>query len=86
MRSEPQAFQAGDGTHIYGAMSTAMLNGDREAFIRWGEGETRDQLARIWDETKKIGWTVGIVNAVYTDEELVGLLSSDPQRPMCARP
>ncbi|MGO3885086.1 MAG: hypothetical protein ACTJHU_02215 [Mycetocola sp.] len=40
-------------------MSAAMLRGDREAFVSWGEGEGAEQLGRLWDETKKIGWDTG---------------------------
>lgn len=66
---------------IYSAMTLAMLEGDREAFIEWGEGEAQDQLARIWDETKKIGWTVGAVDSVISDEELNEPSEFDPKRP-----
>lgn len=81
MDREAAALAEKNSEEIYSAMSMAMLEGEREAFIKWGEGEARDHLARIWDETKKIGWTVGMADEVFTDEELSGDDPYDPQRP-----
>ncbi|WP_244303437.1 hypothetical protein [Leucobacter coleopterorum] len=52
------------------AMNVAMQSGDREAFIAAGEKEGVEQLARLWDETKKIGWKTGVVTGGgYADED-----------------
>lgn len=79
--AESAARSASIGVDIYSDMSIAMLENDREAFLNWGEGAAREQLARIWDETKKIGWTVGLVDSVYSEEELSSDKEYDPQRP-----
>ena len=49
-------------------MTSAMVRGDREAFVSWGEGQGAEQLARLWDETKKIGWKTGSIG--WTPGEL----------------
>lgn len=50
-------------------MTTAMLRGDREEFVKWGEGAVEDQLGQIWDESKKLGWTIGYVSQVRSEED-----------------
>ena len=62
---EQQAESNVDEGHIFDRMSQAMLDGDREAFVSFGEGDARDQLAKIWDGTKAIGWTVGSAEQTY---------------------
>lgn len=46
---------------VYTELSKALRSGDRDAFLYWGEGEGAEQLARLWDETLRIGWTTGYV-------------------------
>lgn len=57
--------------NIFTDLSNALRGDDRAAFVAWGEGEGAEQLGRIWDETKKIGWTTGYVegNTIRTDPE-----------------
>ena len=44
-------------------LSTAMQENDREAFVAAGDGRVERHLAAIWDETKKLGWTLGVAEA-----------------------
>lgn len=50
-------------------MSIAMLLDDREQFVKWGEGAVKEQLGQIWDESKKLGWKVGFVSGVRSEED-----------------
>lgn len=77
-----QALAAGEGEDIYSAMSRAMLEDDREDFLRWAEGPARDQLAQIWDGSKEVGWTVGLIDSVYEDDYNYDAESYDPSRPL----
>lgn len=67
---------------IYSEMTIAMLEGDREGFLHWADGPARDHLARIWDESKKIGWTVGLVDYEASNDEPYDAETYDPSRPL----
>ena len=82
MDASLQALAAGDSENIYSAMSRAMLEDDREEFLRWAEGPARDQLARIWDGSKEVGWTVGLIDSLYDDDHSYDAESYDPSRPL----
>lgn len=58
-------------------MTRAMMAGDREEFISWGEGRGREQLAHLWDETKKIGWSVGVVGPGASEKGLDELTTDE---------
>ncbi|MDQ4213371.1 hypothetical protein [Microbacterium capsulatum] len=44
-------------------LTRAMNANDRTAFIGIGEGSSAEHLAAIWDETKKLGWTLGVAES-----------------------
>lgn len=44
-------------------LTEAMNANDRGAFVGTGQGAVATHLAAIWDETKKLGWTLGIAEA-----------------------
>lgn len=44
-------------------LSTAMQQNDRTAFVAAGDGRVAQHLAAIWDETKKLGWTLGVAES-----------------------
>ena len=44
-------------------LSAAMQENDRTAFVAAGDGRVAKHLAAIWDETKKLGWTLGVAEA-----------------------
>lgn len=44
-------------------LSTAMQENDRAAFVAAGDGRVATHLAAIWDETKKLGWTLGVAES-----------------------
>ena len=44
-------------------LSAAMQENDRAAFVAAGDGGVAKHLAAIWDETKKLGWTLGVAEA-----------------------
>lgn len=57
--AESTAMAAEMRVNIYDELAAAMVRNDREAFVSWGEGQGETQLARLWDETKRIGWSTG---------------------------
>ncbi|MBK0420628.1 hypothetical protein JD292_00855 [Leucobacter sp. CSA2] len=40
-------------------LNEAMADGDREKFLSYAEPAAREGMARWWDGTKKVGWTLG---------------------------
>lgn len=50
-------------------MTTAMLRGEREEFVKWGEGAVAEQLGQMWDESSKLGWVAGYVSEVASEED-----------------
>lgn len=61
----------GDEHPGWAALNEAMQNHDREAFLSFGAGEAKEQMARWWDNTTKIGWDTAYM-LPHVD------LSSDP--------
>lgn len=47
-------------------LSAAMQKNDRAAFVAAGGGSVATHLAAIWDETKKLGWTLGVAESTDT--------------------